>query len=50
MDSIVQILRTNATVYAALKIVKQLDLNDCWIGAGFIRNRIWDYVHTVMSM
>lgn len=47
MDSIVQILRTNATVYAALKIVKQLDLNDCWIGAGFIRNRIWDYVHTI---
>ncbi|MBI3259205.1 MAG: nucleotidyltransferase family protein [Ignavibacteriae bacterium] len=20
-------------------------MNDCWIGAGFIRNKIWDYLH-----
>lgn len=29
----------------ALRLVRSLNLNDCWIGAGFVRNRIWDYKH-----
>ncbi|TRX48722.1 nucleotidyltransferase family protein [Fulvivirga sp. M361] len=28
-----------------LKTVRSLALNDCWIGAGFVRNKIWDYQH-----
>jgi hypothetical protein len=28
-----------------LKIVRNLSLNDCWIGAGFVRNKIWDHKH-----
>ncbi|UZR96343.1 nucleotidyltransferase family protein [Chondrinema litorale] len=28
-----------------LKIVRDLKLNDCWIGAGFVRNKIWDEKH-----
>ncbi|WP_252181181.1 nucleotidyltransferase family protein [Azospirillum sp. B4] len=25
--------------------VRALDLPDCWIGAGFVRNAVWDHLH-----
>ncbi|QQS23366.1 nucleotidyltransferase family protein [bacterium] len=28
-----------------LKAVKDLRLPDCWIGAGFVRNKVWNYLH-----
>jgi uncharacterized protein len=28
-----------------LAMVRSLGLPDCWIGAGFIRNAVWDYLH-----
>jgi len=28
-----------------LKSVQDLKLNDCWIGAGFIRNAVWNKLH-----
>ncbi|KTC15871.1 nucleotidyltransferase family protein [Pseudomonas viridiflava] len=28
-----------------LEMVRSLDLPDCWIGAGFVRNAVWDYLH-----
>ncbi|WMY87541.1 nucleotidyltransferase family protein [Pseudomonas shirazica] len=28
-----------------LEIVRSLNLPDCWIGAGFVRNAVWDYLH-----
>lgn len=28
-----------------LELVRDLELNDCWIGAGFVRNKIWDVKH-----
>lgn len=45
MDSIKNILSTKQKIFSALEIVRKVDLNDCWIGAGFIRNSIWDYLH-----
>ena len=29
----------------ALEAVRSLDLPDCWIGAGFVRNAVWDHLH-----
>ena len=29
----------------ALGVVRALQLPDCWIGAGFVRNAIWDHLH-----
>ncbi|WRQ77412.1 nucleotidyltransferase family protein [Pseudomonas saxonica] len=26
-------------------MVRSLNLPDCWIGAGFLRNAVWDYLH-----
>jgi hypothetical protein len=28
-----------------LALVRALDLPDCWIGAGFVRNAVWDQLH-----
>jgi uncharacterized protein len=30
---------------AILRLAETLDLPDCWIGAGFVRNVIWDALH-----
>ena len=29
-----------------LKAVESLSLPDCWIGAGFVRNTVWDALHS----
>ena len=31
--------------YEALSAVAALDLPDCWIGAGFVRDAVWDHLH-----
>ena len=49
MDLIATILSSDKRIYSALEIVKKLGLNDCWIGAGFIRNCIWDYLHNIRT-
>lgn len=28
-----------------LKYVRELRLKDCWVGAGFVRNKVWNYLH-----
>ena len=28
-----------------LRAVEELRLPDCWIGAGFVRNAVWDALH-----
>lgn len=28
-----------------LAVVRSLALPDCWIGAGFVRNAVWDHLH-----
>ena len=28
-----------------LRIVRGLGLPDCWVAAGFVRNRVWDHAH-----
>ncbi|MBK5005951.1 nucleotidyltransferase family protein [Pseudomonas sp. S32] len=28
-----------------LEIVRSLNLSDCWVGAGFVRNAVWDHLH-----
>jgi len=32
---------------AALRAAMDLGLPDCWIGAGFVRNPVWDHLHDV---
>lgn len=34
----------------ALEVVAALDLPDCWIGAGFVRDAVWDHLHDFGTM
>ncbi|CAM4066705.1 hypothetical protein D3C81_883170 [compost metagenome] len=40
-----QIISTDARRWQVLEVVRRLDLPDCWIGAGFVRNAVWDHLH-----
>jgi hypothetical protein len=39
------ILRADPLRWHLLGVVQALALPDCWIGAGFIRNAVWDHLH-----
>lgn len=48
MDNITKlrtILVNDPCRWRALGAVRSLRLPDCWIGAGFIRNAVWDHLH-----
>ncbi len=38
-------LRGDSRRMAAVRAVARLRLPDCWIGAGFVRNLVWDRLH-----
>ena len=39
------ILSNDPLRWRLLALVRSLDLPDCWIGAGFVRNAVWDHLH-----
>jgi hypothetical protein len=45
LDDIARLLEAHAGLHALLLHVESLVLPDAWIGAGFIRNAIWDVLH-----
>jgi hypothetical protein len=42
---IAALLREDAARWRALGLVRDLDLPDGWIGAGFVRTAVWDALH-----
>ena len=43
----IKIIQEDTWMMEILKILKNLKLNDCWVGAGFVRNKIWDHQHKI---
>ena len=39
------ILSADRPRWRILRLVRSLGLPDCWIGAGFVRNAVWDHLH-----
>lgn len=39
------LLRADPLRWHLLGVVNSLELPDCWIGAGFVRNAMWDRLH-----
>lgn len=39
------LLHNDPLRWRLLGVVRDLNLPDCWIGAGFIRNAVWDHLH-----
>lgn len=44
-NDIAEIIRTHPRLMPLLRAVAMLELPDCWIGAGFVRNAVWDKLH-----
>lgn len=44
-NELIDIIAKDEQIIETLTIVKNLKLNDCWVGAGFIRNKVWDILH-----
>lgn len=42
---LLDLVRSDLGMIAVLDAVRSLDLPDCWIAAGFVRNRVWDHLH-----
>lgn len=40
-----KIIQSDNWMISILKQVRKLELPDCWIGAGFVRNKVWDVLH-----
>lgn len=45
IEDVARFLGRQPLTMSALRPVAQLGIDDCWIGAGFIRNAIWDHLH-----
>jgi uncharacterized protein len=45
LSDIARFLEAHASLHALLLHVESLHLPDAWIGAGFIRNAVWDALH-----
>ncbi len=44
-EDIINLITQDEWMMQILKIVRDLNLPDCWIGAGFVRNKVWDHLH-----
>ncbi len=44
-NRLIEIIQNDLWMMDVLKNVRDLKLNDSWIGAGFVRNKVWDVIH-----
>jgi len=44
-QDIIQLIAGDSKMMEILNQVRSLNLPDWWIGAGFVRNKVWDYLH-----
>ncbi|MES2676251.1 MAG: nucleotidyltransferase family protein [Pseudomonadota bacterium] len=45
MNNIIELIRADKHRLDILAVVASLQLPDCYIAAGFVRNLVWDYMH-----
>lgn len=48
-EDIAKLIRADAWMMNVLRAAQQLDLPDWWIGAGFLRNKVWDAIASKVS-
>jgi hypothetical protein len=46
---ITAIMSSDPVRWRILGLVRSMGLPDCWVGAGFVRNAVWDHLHHRMS-
>jgi uncharacterized protein len=45
IDDIIRFVAGQPSMMKILRLAETLNLPDCWIGAGFVRNVVWDALH-----
>ncbi|MCR6467788.1 nucleotidyltransferase family protein [Enterobacter sp. HG048] len=45
LNSLQRILSVDPSRMRVLYAVRDLQLRDCWIGAGIVRDAVWDHLH-----
>ena len=45
VEDVAVFVGAQARLMALLRAIAPLAVDDCWIGAGVIRNAVWDYLH-----
>lgn len=45
LNSLQRILSVDPSRMQVLYAVRDLQLHDCWTGAGFVRDAVWDHLH-----
>ncbi|MGN7476417.1 nucleotidyltransferase family protein [Solibacillus silvestris] len=46
---LINLITSDPYLFSILKTVEKLELNDCWIAAGIIRNKVWDNMHNTQT-
>jgi len=46
-EDVVTFLCRQSSIMILLRLVANLEIADCWVGAGVIRNAIWDHLHGI---
>lgn len=44
-NQLIEMIQNDDYLISLLKAVEQLNVNDAWISAGLIRNKVWDVLH-----
>ena len=43
---LLNLIESDPILFSIIKTVGELPLNDCWVAAGIIRNKVWDMLHS----
>src|SRR5690625_3735663 len=46
---LIELIKHDTHIMAILKAVEKLNLNDAWVSAGLIRNKVWDTLHHITT-
>ncbi|MGE7604510.1 nucleotidyltransferase family protein [Peribacillus sp. NPDC097675] len=44
-----EIMTNDPYIMSVLKVVEQVKMDDCWVCAGLIRNKVWDVIHNIKT-
>ena len=48
-SKLTSLIESDYVLFTILKTVEQLQLKDCWVAAGAIRNKVWDTLHNIQT-
>ncbi|MED3624647.1 nucleotidyltransferase family protein [Neobacillus thermocopriae] len=46
---LIEIIKSDKYIMSILKVIENLHLNDAWVCAGLIRNKVWDILHNTVT-